>query len=115
MEKWPGQVPTRGEVLVKVHATAVMPTELQWGLTFTQKSGQPRMFPIVLSHEFAGVIEEVGPNVDTVGVGEAVYGLNDWFSNGGAGGILYRAASAGGRASHGRWMMCMRLWLRFGR
>ena len=74
--------PNAGEVLVKVHATAVMPTELQWGLTFTQKSGQPFILPILLSHEFAGVIEEVGPNVDTVGVGEAVYGLNDWFSNG---------------------------------
>ncbi len=75
-------LPQAGEVLVKVHATAITPTELQWFPTFNRQSGGPRPFPIVLSHEFSGVVELVGSNVSAVNVGEAVYGLNDWLANG---------------------------------
>jgi NADPH:quinone reductase-like Zn-dependent oxidoreductase len=78
----PAPKPNFGEVLVKVHATAVMPTELDWEPTFAQPSGEPRPFPIVLSHEFSGVVEAVGANVGNVKVGEEVYGLNDWYING---------------------------------
>jgi NADPH:quinone reductase-like Zn-dependent oxidoreductase len=74
--------PKADEVLVKVFATAVMPTELLWAPTFNQHSGEPRPFPIVLSHEFSGVVESVGANVRNVGAGAEVYGLNDWFANG---------------------------------
>jgi NADPH:quinone reductase-like Zn-dependent oxidoreductase len=82
MGEIPQPQPKSGEVLVKVHATAVTPTELQWFPTFNTKSGEPRPFPIVLSHEFSGVVESVGANVSGFGVGEEVYGLNDWFING---------------------------------
>jgi len=71
-----------GEVLVKVHASAITPTELQWVPTFTARSGAPRAFPIVLGHEFSGVIEALRGNVGDFQVGDAVYGLNDWFING---------------------------------
>ncbi|HTR43671.1 MAG TPA: NADP-dependent oxidoreductase [Pseudomonadales bacterium] len=71
-----------GEVLVKVHATAVMPTELQWFPTFNLPSGKPRPFPVVLSHEFSGVVASTGPKVTGVSVEDEVYGLNDWFTNG---------------------------------
>lgn len=74
--------PKAGEALIKVFATAVMPTELHWMPTFSQSSGQPRPFPIVLSHEFSGVVESVGANVTNVRAGDEVYGLNDWFING---------------------------------
>ncbi len=74
--------PGANEALIKVHATAVMPTEFTWFPTFALPSGAPRAFPIVLSHEFSGVIEAVGPAVTTVKTGDAVYGLNDWFTNG---------------------------------
>jgi NADPH:quinone reductase-like Zn-dependent oxidoreductase len=81
-----GEIPTprpgSGEVLVKVHATAIMPAELQWVPTFSKRTGEPRPFPIVLSHEFSGVVESVGSNVSGITPGEAVYGLNDWFANG---------------------------------
>jgi NADPH:quinone reductase-like Zn-dependent oxidoreductase len=70
-----------GEVLVKVHATTVMPAELQWCPTFKTPSSEPRSFPIVLSHEFSGVIESVAVPVETLKPGDAVYGLNDWFAN----------------------------------
>lgn len=78
----PQPQPNKGEVLVKVYATAVTPTEFQWYPTFHTASGKSRPFPIVLSHEFSGVIESVGAGVDTLRAGDAVYGLNDWFANG---------------------------------
>ncbi len=78
----PRPQPGAGEVLVRVHATAVTPTELQWFPTFTQRDGQPRTFPLVLSHEFSGVIEAVGAKVSGWAAGAVVYGLNDWFVNG---------------------------------
>ena len=74
--------PGAGQVLVKVHATAVMPTEVRWTPTFHTPSGGPRPFPIVLGHEFSGVIEYAGPNVGGFQPGEEVFGLNDWFTNG---------------------------------
>lgn len=74
--------PQAGEVLVKVHATAVTPTEFQWFPTWNTPAKQPRPFPVVLSHEFSGEIESLGPNVTGLKVGDAVYGLNDWFANG---------------------------------
>lgn len=74
--------PNAGQVLVKVHATAVMPTEVQWIPTFQTKSGDPRPFPIVLGHEFSGVVEGLSSNVSGFTVGEEVFGINDWFSNG---------------------------------
>ena len=78
----PQPQPGDGEVLVRVHATAITPTELQWQPTFTARSGQPRPFPIVLSHEFSGVIAEVCGDAGDFAVGDEVYGMNDWFSNG---------------------------------
>jgi NADPH:quinone reductase-like Zn-dependent oxidoreductase len=74
--------PAKGEVLVKVQASAVTPTEFNWSPTFKTRSGEPRPFPIVLGHEFSGVIQEVGEAVNGVGVGDTVYGMNDWFANG---------------------------------
>ena len=74
--------PGVGEVLVRVHATALTPTELQWLPTFTARSGGPRAFPIVLGHEFSGVIAEVNGEVGDLEVGDEIYGMNDWFSNG---------------------------------
>ena len=71
-----------GEVVVKIHATAVTPTEFQWFPTFKMPQGKERPFPIVLSHEFSGVIESLDAGVISFKAGDAVYGLNDWFVNG---------------------------------
>ena len=78
----PQPQPQAGEVLVKVHATAVTPTEFQWYPTFSTPSGEARPFPIVLSHEFSGMVAALGAGVENFKIGEAVYGLNDWFANG---------------------------------
>jgi NADPH:quinone reductase-like Zn-dependent oxidoreductase len=71
-----------GEVLVRVHATAVTPTEFEWAPTWKTANQGRRPFPIILSHEFSGVVAARGPGVADIAVGDAVYGLNDWFRNG---------------------------------
>ena len=71
-----------GEVVIRVHAAAVTPTELRWGPTSTTRSGAPRPLPIILGHEFSGEISAVGRGVSGVEPGDAVYGMNDWFGDG---------------------------------
>lgn len=79
----PVPVPQAGEVLVRVHATAATPTEFEWHPTFNTRAGAPRSFPIVPSHECSGVIAALGAEVSApLKVGDAIYGLNDWFANG---------------------------------
>lgn len=75
--------PAAGEVLIRVHATAVTPGELEWYPTWHMPKGAPRMHAVP-GHEFSGVVEEVGPNTDGFRKGDAVYGLNSWFSDGAA-------------------------------
>jgi NADPH:quinone reductase-like Zn-dependent oxidoreductase len=81
-EKLPAPRPDAGEVLVRVRAAAVTPTELLWEPTWTARSGEPRAFPVVPGHEFSGVIEAVGPDVSDFAAGDEIYGMNDWFGDG---------------------------------
>jgi NADPH:quinone reductase-like Zn-dependent oxidoreductase len=74
--------PQAGEVLIRVRATAVTPTEFAWGPTWQTRSGKARTFPIILGHEFSGTIEAVGEGVTQRFMSEAVYGINDWFADG---------------------------------
>ena len=74
--------PAAGEVLVRVHATAVTPGELEWYPTWHTQKGAPRVQAIP-GHEFSGVVEQVGTNTEGFKEGDAVYGLNSWFSDGG--------------------------------
>ena len=70
-----------GEILVHVHAAAVTPTELLWYPTTHTKSGTART-RAVPGHEFSGAITEIGKDVRDFEVGDAVYGMNDWFADG---------------------------------
>jgi NADPH:quinone reductase-like Zn-dependent oxidoreductase len=74
--------PQAGEVRVQVYTTAVTPTEFEWYPTFNTPAGGARPFPIVSGHEFSGIVSAVGAGVTGLRVGDAVYGLNDWFGNG---------------------------------
>src|ERR1700751_1496239 len=71
-----------GEIVVRVRAAAVTPTELQWGPTWTTRAGEPRPFPIIPGHEFSGEGHGVGPGVNDVAVGGAGFGMNDWVGDG---------------------------------
>jgi NADPH:quinone reductase-like Zn-dependent oxidoreductase len=71
-----------GEIVVRVRAAAVTPTELLWEPTWTTRAGKPRPFPIIPGHEFSGEVHALGSGVTDVAVGDAVFGINDWFGNG---------------------------------
>jgi Zn-dependent alcohol dehydrogenase len=72
-----------GEILVRVHATAVTPGEFQWYPTWHTPKGDSRVNPVP-GHEFSGVVETVASDVEGFAKGEAVYGLNSWFKDGAA-------------------------------
>lgn len=78
----PIPAPQPGEVLVRVHAAAVTPSELGWLPTFQARSGAARSFPVIPGHEFSGVIAGINGEVGDLMVGDEVFGLNDWYSNG---------------------------------
>lgn len=75
-------IPKANQVLVQVYATAITPTEFDWYPTFHTPEGATRPFPIILGHEFSGVVEAIGPACTDVKVGDPVYGLSDWFIDG---------------------------------
>jgi NADPH:quinone reductase-like Zn-dependent oxidoreductase len=81
-EEVPQPRPGEGEVLVRVHAAGVIPTELSWIPTWTTQAGEPRSLPVIPGHEFSGEIAALGAGVRDVGVGDPVYGLNDWYRDG---------------------------------
>jgi NADPH:quinone reductase-like Zn-dependent oxidoreductase len=81
-EDAPDPHPQAGEVLVRLHATAITPTEFAWQTTFQTRTGEPRPFPIIPGHEFSGIIAALGSDVADFSVGDAVYGMNDWFADG---------------------------------
>jgi NADPH:quinone reductase-like Zn-dependent oxidoreductase len=79
----PEPIPGNGELLIKVCAAGVTPTELSWYPTFNTKDGQRRVHAIPC-HEFSGVIAGLGSGVKDLEIGDEVYGMNDWFAQGAA-------------------------------
>lgn len=76
-------VPAAGasQVLVKVYAAGVTPTELPWYPTSHNKDGSARTGAIP-GHEFSGVVAALGADAQGFAVGDAVFGMNDWFADG---------------------------------
>jgi NADPH:quinone reductase-like Zn-dependent oxidoreductase len=80
-ENVPQPQPGRGELLVRVYAAGVTPTELLWYPTTHAKNGERRS-RAVPGHEFSGVIAAVGEETVGFDIGQEVYGMHDWFSDG---------------------------------
>jgi NADPH:quinone reductase-like Zn-dependent oxidoreductase len=74
--------PGEGEVLVRVHAAGVTPSEFEWAPTWTLRTGEPRSFPIILGHEFSGEVQGCGRGVADFAEGDLIFGMNDWFRDG---------------------------------
>ncbi len=73
LEQIPCPEPQPGEVLVRVHATAVLPVE--WKIRQGAfRAFQPAAFPYIPGSAFSGIVEEVGPGVTTFRSGQAVFG-----------------------------------------
>ena len=63
--------PKEGQCLVRLAASGVCHTD-----AFTMSGADPEgVFPVVLGHEGAGVVEEVGPGVRSIAVGDHVIPL----------------------------------------
>jgi NADPH:quinone reductase-like Zn-dependent oxidoreductase len=73
--------PATDQVLIRVHAVGVTPTELLWYPSTHKKDGSIRA-DAVPGHEFSGVVESVGSQVTGFVQGDAVFGMNDWFLEG---------------------------------
>ena len=71
------------DVLIKVRAAGVTPTEFTWNSTFSTKDKKSRL-PIIPAFEVAGIVENVGSQVPNLVEGDAVYGLLDFWRNGAA-------------------------------
>jgi NADPH:quinone reductase-like Zn-dependent oxidoreductase len=82
-EEAPDPAPGLGDALVRVHAASFTPTELGWPSTWVDRAGKDRR-PIIPSHEVSGVVTALGYGTTGVAVGDAVYGLTDWYRDGAA-------------------------------
>src|SRR4029077_8595562 len=69
------------DVIVQVHASAFVPTELEWPSTWTDRLNRDRT-PSVLGHELAGVVTALGYGTTGLSVGQRVFGLGDWYRGG---------------------------------
>lgn len=71
-----------GDALVRVRAAGISPAEFTWQIWETPE-GRSRL-PAIPSHEVSGVVASLAPGVQDVAVGDAVYGLTDFFRDGAA-------------------------------
>ena len=69
------------DVVVEVHASGFVGTELTWPSTWTDRLGRDRT-PTIPGHELAGVVTALGYGTTGLSVGQRVFGLLDWYRDG---------------------------------
>src|SRR4051812_27423414 len=69
------------DVVVEVHASGFVPTELEWPSTWTDRADLDRT-PSIPGHELAGVVSALGYGTTGLSVGQRVLGLTDWHRDG---------------------------------
>ena len=77
----PRPVAAINDVIVEIHASGFVPTELEWPSTWTDRNDRDRR-PSIPGHELAGVVCEVGYGTTGLSVGQRVFGLADWYRDG---------------------------------
>jgi NADPH:quinone reductase-like Zn-dependent oxidoreductase len=77
----PDPQPSINDVVVQVHASGFVNTELSWPSTWTDRLGRDRTPPIP-GHELAGVVTAIGYGTTGLSVGQRVFGLTDWYRDG---------------------------------
>src|SRR5690242_250498 len=73
--------PGIGDVLVRVAAAGITPTELSWPSTWVDRTGADRN-PATPGHELCGEVVALGYGTSGFDVGDRVYGLTDWYRDG---------------------------------
>src|SRR3954447_25318996 len=69
------------DVIVAVHSSGFVPTEVAWPSTWTDRAGRDRA-PSILGHEVAGVVTALGYGTTGLSAGQRVFGLTDWHRDG---------------------------------
>jgi NADPH:quinone reductase-like Zn-dependent oxidoreductase len=69
------------DVIVQVHASGFVPTEMAWPSTWVDRANRDRT-PSIPGHELAGVVSALGYGTTGVSVGQRVFGLADWHRDG---------------------------------
>lgn len=69
------------DVVVRIHASGFVPTEMEWPSTWTDRAGRDRT-PSIPGHELAGVVGALGYGTTGLSVGQRVFGLADWHRDG---------------------------------
>ncbi|MFC0508910.1 NADP-dependent oxidoreductase [Micromonospora costi] len=77
----PEPEPAINDVIVQVHASGFVPTEMEWPSTWTDRLGRDRT-PSIPGHELAGVVSALGYGTTGLSVGQRVFGLTDWTRDG---------------------------------
>src|SRR5256885_16948098 len=73
--------PAINDVVVQVHASGFVPTEMAWPSTWTDRRDRDRTTSIP-GHELAGVVAALGYGTTGLSVGQRVFGLADWHRDG---------------------------------
>ncbi|RAN77030.1 NADPH:quinone reductase [Bacillus sp. SRB_336] len=69
------------DVVVEIHASGFVGTELSWPSTWTDRCDHDRT-PSIPGHELAGVVTALGYGTTGLSVGQRVFGLADWYRDG---------------------------------
>ncbi|MBB5460128.1 NADP-dependent oxidoreductase [Paraburkholderia sp. Cpub6] len=69
------------DVVIRIHASGFVPTEMAWPSTWTDRSDHDRK-PSIPGHELAGVVTALGYGTTGLSVGQRVFGLADWYRDG---------------------------------
>src|SRR4029453_6711938 len=69
------------DVVVRVHASGYVPTELTWPPTWTDRLDRDRT-PSIPAHELAEVVTALGDGPTGLSGGQRVFGLADWYRDG---------------------------------
>src|SRR5690348_2887411 len=69
------------DVIVEIHASGFVPTEMEWPSTWTARAGRDRARAIP-GHELAGVVTALAYGTTGLSVGQRVFGLTDWTRDG---------------------------------
>ena len=77
----PEPKPGIGDVVVQVHASGFVGTELTWPSTWTDRLDRDRT-PSIPGHELAGVVTALGYGTTGLSVGQRVFGITDWYRDG---------------------------------
>ena len=75
---------TINDVIVKVHASGFVGTELTWPSTWVDRRGLDRT-PTIPGHELAGIVTALGYGTTGFSIGQRVFGLSDWYRDGSLG------------------------------